>query len=97
MPEFFSYSLDPFPCTRTRNQEVQLLTLRRPHLNCTRAVAVALHRSAAAQLLGKLLQHGGRGLGGEEACSLQAPVAAAGGGGGRVAQALSERGGSMLG
>ena len=97
MPEFFSYSLDPFPCTRTRNQEVQLLTLRRPHLNCTRAVAVALHRSAAAQLLGKPLQHGGRGLGGEEACSLQAPVAAAGGGGGRVAQALSERGGSMLG
>ena len=92
--EFFSYSLDLFPCTKTRNQEVQLLTLRRPHLNCTRAVAVALHRSAVAQLLGKPLQHG---VGGEEACSLQAPVAAAGGGGGRVAQALSERGGSMLG
>jgi len=92
MPEFFSYSLDPFPCTRTRNQEVQLLTLRRPHLNCTRAVAVALHRSAAVQLLGNPLQHGGRGLGGEEACSLQVPAAAAGGGSARCAGNASGRG-----
>jgi len=92
MPEFFSYSLDPFPCTRTRNQEVQLLTLRRPHLNCTRAVTVALHRSAAAQLLGKPLQHGGRGLGGEEACSLQVPAAAAGGGSARRAGNAGGRG-----
>ena len=79
MPEFFSYSLDPFPCTRTRNQEVQLLTLRRPHLNRRAAVRgghrlAPLSRCAAAGQTAAAQGSGPRGRGGLQ------PAGACGGG-----------------